>query len=63
MKQSSRVEVIEEYEYGPIKLQRLMKDHLWYAIYENRIIDVDQYHHRIEDRWKDLFKKYNGDYD
>ena len=38
----------KSYTYGGVLLQRLNKDMLWYAIYENRIVNWSQYRHDLE---------------
>ncbi|MGM0495970.1 MAG: hypothetical protein ACQERX_04835 [Bacillota bacterium] len=38
----------ERYEYKGVLLQRLNKDYLWYAIYNNQIINWSQYRNDLE---------------
>jgi hypothetical protein len=38
----------ERYEYKGVLLQRLNKDYLWYAIYQNQIINWSKYRNDLE---------------
>lgn len=38
----------EQYIYKGVTLQRLNKDYLWYAVFENEIINSSQYRHDLE---------------
>lgn len=44
--QSNNIE-IESFVYKGITLQRLTKDGLWYAIHNNKIIEISQYRNDI----------------
>lgn len=57
---SENLEIIEKerYEYSTEKgktvlFQRLNRDHMWYVIYNNQIINHGQYRHDLE-QWCDL---------
>lgn len=49
---------IDRYYYKGVLIQRLTKDYLWYAIYNNQIVKWDQYRNDLEN-WIELniFKK------
>jgi len=38
----------ERYEYKGVLLQRLNKDYIWYAIYQNQIINWSKYSNDLE---------------
>ena len=38
----------ERYEYKGVLLQRLNKDYIWYAIYQNQIINWGKYSNDLE---------------
>lgn len=40
----------ERYMFGKVLFQRLNKDSLWYAVYNNQIIDWDRYSSDLEER-------------
>jgi hypothetical protein len=44
----------ERYTYKNVLLQRLNKDRMWYAIYNNQIINWSQYRHDLES-WIDKY--------